>query len=233
MRYAFHVGLLILMLVGSARSGVAQLAVVRGTITDSASGNPLVGAFIAALKSQRWGRERSGANGGYVLDRIPPGVTELEFHCPSATMLGWPIEVRPIRLRAGQDTVVDIRVSATTCGEPPYAERRGTFQGSFSVGFEHSSFAPCPDTTLGVPLLRPKGGWLVGTIWVQVDSATSRRLGESWPRVRPDSRGYLDYFVRWHGTLKGPGRYGHMGVAGYLMEVDTVYSVLIRNEGSC
>ena len=233
MPYASRLWLLFFAMVCSAKSGAGQLAVVRGTITDSASGKPLAGAFIAAIKSQRWGRERSGADGRYVLDRIPPGLTELEFHCPSATMLGWPIEARPIRLRAGQDTIVNVRVPAEVCGEPPYSERRGTFRGGFSFGFEHSSFAPCPDSSLGLPFPRPKGMWFGSAIWVGIDSAASRRSQGLWPKVAPDSMGHIAYFVRWHGVLRGPGAYGHMGVAGYSMEVDSVYSVVQRNVGSC
>ena len=225
--------LLVLTMLSGAQPVFAQLAVVRGTISDSATGRSIAGAFIAAVRSERAGRERSGVDGRYVLDRIPPGVTELEFHCPSGTLLGWPVEVRPIQLRAGQDTVVNVRVSATACGEPPYSERKGVFRGRFSYGFESSSFAPCLDASLGLSQPRPTGVWFGERIWVRVDSVIASRLLEMAPNVAPDSMGNLSYFVRWQGVLKGPGTYRHMGIAGYLMEVDTVYLAVPRNERSC
>lgn len=228
----FRSCMLIAAILSSAHESAAQPATVRGTIADGASGKPLVGAFVAAINSGR-GRERSDAEGQYVLDRIPAGSIDLEFHCPSATLLGWPIEARKITLRAGQDTVVDVRVALGVCGEPPYSERRGTFRGTFSLGFEESRFVPCPDSLLGLPLPRPKAMWLGGTIWVEFDSASSGSSAAAWPNVIPDVTGSTTYFVMWHGVLKGPGTYGHMGVSDYQLEVDTVYSVLPRKSGAC
>jgi hypothetical protein len=230
---ASRIWLPLLAIAGSPQSGAGQVATVRGTITDSATGQPLSGAFVAAIRSQRYGRVRSDSAGRYVLDRIPPGATELEFHCPSATALGWPIEARVIRLRTGQDTVVNVRVSRDLCGEPPYSERRGIFRGTYSSGFEHSNFAPCPDSALGVPLPRPNGVGFWSAIWVRLDSLASQPPQGLWPTVTPDSTGHVTFFVRWRGVLRGPGVYGHLGVSAYQLVVDSVYSVRPRNQGSC
>jgi hypothetical protein len=70
-------------------------------------------------------------------------------------------------------------------------------------------------------------------IWVPLDSVMALRLRELSPNLAADSLGHRSYFVRWHGVLKGPGIYGHMGIAGYQFEVDTMYSAVPQNAGSC
>lgn len=206
---------------------------LRGTITDSVSGAPVVDARVAIWCTGCYGRYPTDSAGRYRLDRLPAGRARFEAHCPSATGLGAEITQQEVDVAAGGETVLDLQVPPGRCTEPAYSERPGIFRGYWTPGFESSVFVPCADSALGVPApLLPGKRISRPTAWAEVASGAVRRI--SWPRDAPvDSYGNATYFVTWRGVLKGPGRYGHMGVSEFSMLVDSVISVHPRGPSDC
>ena len=206
---------------------------LRGTITDSVTGAPVVEARVALWCAGCYGRHPTDSAGRYRLDRLPSGSATFEAHCPSATGLGAEITRRTVDIVVDRETVLDLRVPPGQCDEPPYSERKGVFRGYWTPGFESSAFLPCADTALGVPApLLPGKRLFPPTAWADVVPSAARRM--SWPRDAPvDSYGNPTYFVVWRGVLKGPGTYGHMGVSEFSMEVDSVIAVRARGPSDC
>lgn len=206
---------------------------VRGTIVDSVTGAPLVDAHVAIWCTGCGGRYPTDSAGHYRLDRLPAGRARFEAHCPSATGLGAEIAQQEVDVAAGGETILDLRVPPGHCAEPAYSERPGVFRGYWTPGFESSAFVPCADSALAVPApLLPGKRFFRPAAWAEVAPAAVR--GISWPRDAPvTSDGNATYFVIWRGVLKGPGKYGHMGVSEYSMVVDSVLSVQPRGPSDC
>ena len=215
------------------RAAAQPRGTVRGTITDSVTGAPVVEARVAIWCAGCYGRYPTDSSGHYRLDRLPAGRARFEAHCPSATGLGAEITQQTIDIAAGAETVLDLRVPTGHCTEPAYSERPGVFRGYWTPGFESSSFRPCADSALGVPApLLPGKRLFRPTAWAELTPDTWSRI--SWPRAAPvDSYGNVTYFVVWRGVLKGPGRYGHMGVSEFSMVVDSVISARARGPADC
>lgn len=217
-----------------ASPGTAQpRGTLRGTITDSVTGAPVVDARVAIWCAGCYGRYPTDSAGHYRLDRLPAGRATFEAHCPSATGLGAEITQQEVDVAAGGETILDLRVTPGQCAEPAYSERPGVFRGYWTPGFESSAFVPCADSALGVPApLLPGKRLFRPTAWAEVAPRAMRRI--SWPRDAPvGSDGNATYFVVWRGVLKGPGTYGHMGVSEFSMVVDSVISVLPRGPLDC
>ena len=207
-----------------------DLGRVVGTVRDSASGRPLVGAFVAA--QLMLGRARTDSRGHFALSQVTPGVQQFELNCPSRTLLGRQLLAKRVRVPAHDSAIVDLRVDSSLCDEPPYREVKGEFRGFYSTGFEHSAFSVCADTALGIPPRPARAGdddgWSEMTAWV---SFTDQGLAD-WRRFQAspaadsaeavERRGFGARYVRWHGTLTGPGSFGHMGVSDYQIIVDRV-----------
>jgi hypothetical protein len=206
---------------------------LRGSITDSVTGAPMVAARVAIWCSGCYGRYPTDSAGRYRLDRLPAGSARFEAHCPSATGLGAEITQRTIEIAAEGETVLDLRVPPGHCAEPGYSERPGIFRGYWTPGFESSAFFPCADSALGVPApLLPGKRLFPPKAWADLAPGAARRI--SWPSGAPiDSYGNGTYFVVWHGVLKGPGTYGHLRVSEFSMLVDSVIAVRVRGPSDC
>ena len=214
----------------------AQLSgTVSGTVTDSASGAPVIDARVAVLcPGCYYGRTPTDLMGRYRIGRLPAGTFPIEFHCPSHTSLGSEILESTVTVKSDEETVVDVHVPPGRCFEPAYSERTGIFRGYWTPGFESSAFVPCADTAmqLVVPLL---SGKRIFPTHAWADFSHSVQLRQIvWPKNTPvDSWGNHTYFVVWHGVLKGPGTYGHMGVSEFSMIVDSVISVKVKAPSDC
>ena len=206
-------------------------AKVFGVVRDSATASPLVGAKVAALRGQ-YGRVETDAAGRYSLDRLEWPEVELELNCPSRTLLGKRLLTRTIRLQANSSVQVDLVVDRTLCDEPPFKKVTGEFRGAYSAGFEESSFQICADSTLGLPPAHPQDiGRSSITAWVEYTPRAQNQTVK-WPTRDKLADNPLVY-VRWQGTLSGPGTYGHMGVSKYLFQVDTIVHVSPWSGGGC
>lgn len=207
---------------------------LTGTITDAATGQPVVGARVAADCAKCYGWHPTDSTGRYWLSGLPDGMVSIIAHCPSASGIGARIVEDSVVVAAGRTSTLDIRVPPNTCVEPPYSERRGIFRGFYTPGFESSGFLPCADSTLGVTAPLLPGKRLFGTTaWADFAPAV-RNQHIDWPKDAPkDAYDNETYFVVWRGVLKGPGQYGHMGVSAFSMVVDSVISVGVKKPADC
>ena len=225
--------LAVLLLVPGVTAG-QESGVVRGTIRDRATGAPVVGAKVTIRCPGCFGRRPTDSLGGYEINRVPPGIHQVELHCPSRTSLGSELARLEVEVERGATTVLTYEVAPGACYEPPYSERTGLFRGHWVAGFEESDFKPCPDSTLGIgtrllPGIRPYGS----SAWATLSPA-ARSQAIDWPDGAPrDAWGSARYFVVWRGTLKGPGMYGHLGVSQFEMLVDSIVLARIPGENDC
>jgi len=208
--------------------------VVIATVVDSLSGKPVVGARVTIWCPGCYGRWPTDSAGKYRRSGLPPGKFRLEFHCPSSTLLGAEIVHRDITVSPNAETVVGVHVPPRQCVEPSYSERTGVFRGYWTSGFEESSFIPCADSSLGVsaPLL-PGKRIFPASAWADLSSSAWPRSLKG-PRGAPvDQYGNPTLFVTWHGVLKGPGSYGHLGGSAFSMVVDRVIDIRAKGPATC
>jgi hypothetical protein len=198
--------------------------ILEGTVIDSATGRPFVGAMVVAVPGAT-ASSRTDSLGRYHLEHGGFPQTTLHLYCPTRTMLGKQLLTQLIWLPDGRTSRRNLSVDTTLCDEPEPFERRGEFAGRWLNGFEESEFTPCVDSTFTkLPLnlfderLAPLHAW--ATIG---DDAFPRSM--KWPETMMRIDKYPVYFVRWSGVLRGPGRYGHMGVSKYEIVVDRLIEI--------
>jgi TonB-linked SusC/RagA family outer membrane protein len=75
-------------------------AIIRGTVTDSATGSPVEGASISVVGSQI--RAETNSNGQYVLTEVPPGVVVVR-----ALLIGYHPAERRVTAADGAELTVD------------------------------------------------------------------------------------------------------------------------------
>ena len=102
----------------------------------------------------------------------------------------------------------------------------GVFEGHYERAFELSRFLPC-----GGAVIDPDGRR------VEVLSAWASFQGDASEQVRslPPDRGeeIVARHARFHGTLRGPGCYGHMGLALFQLEVDRIDELDPTQDPAC
>ena len=228
-RFLVFAALLWFVSAAYAQTGMA----VEGSVRDSISDQPLVGAKVSALRG-RYGRVQTDSAGRYRLADIQWPEFELELHCPSRTQLGKRLLAQRVRLGPGEARTINLRINSALCDEPAPREIYGVFRGSYSGGFEESSFAPCADSALSLPLPHPEdGGRADIDAWVRFTPKAQRQLAARWPHQSVRDQGSPLVYVRWRGTLRGPGTFGHLGASAYEMHVDTVLQVAPWISGAC
>jgi hypothetical protein len=216
------------------RACAQSTGVVTATVTDSLAAKPLVGARVTIRCPGCYGRWTTDSAGKFTRTGLPPGKFVIEFHCASATLLGAEILHQDVTISPNTETVVDVRVPPGQCNEPAYSERTGVFRGYWTTGFEENSFTPCADTSLGIsaPLL-PGKRLRLATAWADVSSSAWPQSLKEPENAPVDQSGNPRVFVTWHGVLKGPGTYGHMGVSEFSMAVDRVIDISVKGPADC
>lgn len=211
----------------------ASHGVIRGQVTDSATGAPVPDAKAAVGCAGCFGRHSTDSLGRFLIPDVPPGTHVVEFHCPSRTDLGRELTNREITVAPGAVINMHVDVPPGGCYEPAYSERRGTFRGRFTSGLESSEFEPCLDREVGlVDGLLPGKHLYTPSVWVEFPDSTYEHA--DWPDDVPlDDWGSRQYFVVWHGTLEGPGTYGHLGVSSFVFYVDSIHSVRPAGPADC
>jgi hypothetical protein len=63
--------------------------------------------------------------------------------------------------------------------------------------------------------------------------AEGAQRGLKWPEVPHDDWGNARYFVKWHGTVTGPGQYGHMGFSPFVIRIDSVFELRAAQDIDC
>lgn len=198
-------------------AGVPALATVRVQVVDSATGTPIPQAGVQA---DGWsGIARTDSAGRFRMTGVPLA-SELRVRCPTRRRpAGRVVYRQPLRLPSAADTQVVLRIRAAACAEPPIRSVRVELRGHYTSGFETSNFRPCG----GLPPEAASYDADSEAAWVEfADSVRGRAL--NWPTF-PDTVYYPTVYVRWRGTLTGPGAYGHMGAATYKFLVDEILAV--------
>jgi hypothetical protein len=171
---------------------------------------------------------RTDTSGRYEFAKLPAGKWRIAVLCESVTYFhAQRLAVIEVTLDQGADKVQDFTVNPRICREQVDTVV-GEFLGHWSVGFEESSFVPCPGT-VDVEGWSIQSGW--GGIW-----GTLRNTEASWPTPMPaaDTSGYGDrYYVRVKGMLHGPGDFGHLSVSAYQLEIDTILEVRTPSSMDC
>jgi len=215
--------LLIALPVCRSAAGQDQRPAGHGTLTgivrDSASGAPAPGLLISVGLRTKW----TDSSGRYV-HSLSPGLHRLRISCDN-----WPMTIHepeePVRIVLDSTFVLDLLVHPRVCTEPDSVDAE--FVGYYHSAFELSAFVPCPGTIERVwrPLLDTRD------VWVDISNRAWRAGRRLWPttKLTTDAR----YFVRWKGRLTGPGRYGHLGGARYLLRVDRILEVRTPGPGDC
>ena len=205
-------------------------ASITGVVRDSATGQPLLGGRVVVSPGH-------GSNapldslGRFDLTNLWTPIVLLSVYCPSRTMSGDLLLARRMEAPPGQRIDLELRIDANVCQEPPYREVTGTLRGHFTAGFEISKFSACVDTGMGV---HPGPGygreWAPMHIWADLTPKAWDQLAAWLPEEWVFDGGKVLY-VRWHGTLAGPGIYGHLGVSEYEFRADSVMTVRPGNNG--
>jgi hypothetical protein len=170
--------------------------------------------------------------GSYRLSGLPPIRLLIGVQCETINGFGKALASDSIGFH---DTIAVRRnwaVSTNGCDPRPIRRVANTFRGRFSPGFESSEFVPCkadawftPNDSLETYPFDARFAWVA---W---SAAAYQRV--KWPRAPKDRHGNPVYYVRWHGTVVGPGRYGHLGVAPFEFVVDSVLEMRPPRKGDC
>ena len=203
----------------SAPRGRARVA---GVVLDGGTGAPVIRTRICAeavpeLANGR--RVRCSAPdtlGHYVLDSLAAGTQTVTYWCSGRRASAGKVLARDTLVIAdGQQLRRDVRADAGGCDMRAFTVREAVFEGRYTSGFESSAFLSCGDSVAA---------------WVTFSPA-SGRARPKWPK--PNDKYNPGYFVRWHGTLRGPWSYGHLGGSAYELVVDSILSVRLPGRSDC
>lgn len=216
---------------------LARTGVISGTVRDSASGlavrRTTVCAYIYHTPSAVEDRCSSvDTLGAYRLDSIPVAGVRVSVQC--ATIVGFGKELARDSITFDDTAHVQRSWSVSTVGCDHRPVRRVTrvFRGYYTSGFESSEFVPCaadawfiPGDSLDSYRMDARRAWATWRPGVANEV--------KWPEVPLDDDSYPRYFVRWRGTVVGPGHYGHLGGSPFEFLVDTVLEVRAPGPHDC
>ena len=218
-------GLLLGSCVSAAQRGATRAAVISGVVLDSASGRPIIGALVNALPG-RTGPAHTDSTGHFRLDDITWDEVDFDVYCSSQARQGKLLVARHMATPAGTRKTLRLLVDGRRCIAPLVHSVVGTFRGHYRTGFEESGFRMCADSASANRARRGEsGGFSDDGIWVRFSPDAARRPFPE-PAAPGEGRGAIrQRYVRWTGTLTGPGRYGQMGSSAYEIVVDSVLFV--------
>ena len=214
-----------------------RTAAMFGMVRDSASGDPIhkawVCAFIpAGLSSIESRCARVDTVGAYRLDSLPAVGMRVSVSCETIRGMGQGLAYDSVVFADSASLRRDWTVPTAGCDRRPVRRMAGVFRGHYTPGFESSEFVPCaadgwfiPGDSLDLYPFSARRAW---TTW---PPGVGRGL--KWPDARRDRYGNSRYYVRWRGTVVGPGRYGHLGVSAFEFVVDTVLELRAPRQRDC
>ena len=168
---------------------------------------------------------------GFVRFRdVEPGRRTLQLTCPvSRRIRGREILRETVDVTPTTDTIVAVMIPAGECVEPPDETVRATFVGHYTEGFEAGTFRPCK--AFAAPLTSAYETRDATALIVFDNDAVARAVA-AWP-TDPLHELHPTYFVRWTGTLTGPGSYGHLGTSEYMLRVEHVLEARVATPRDC
>jgi hypothetical protein len=213
-------------------------AVLDGVVRDSGSGQPMHKSWVCVnvqLSQSSFANRcgRTDSTGAYRADSIPSGRRQVWVACETVRGLGGK-QLASDGMAFDESTSVQRDWAVSSVGCDPRRIRRvtGFFRGHYTPGFESSEFIPCP-----------ADGWFIPgdsldrypydnrRAWTEWAPGFNQRL--RWPRVPRDRHGNSRFYVRWRGTVVGPGRYGHLGVSAFEIRVDSVMELRAPSKRDC
>lgn len=199
---------------------------IWGTVRDTRTGRPVV---YAAIGVERGGMSGTDSLGHFLIGGFPPGKRKIIVRCRVARQwLGKVATTVTIQAPPAMKDTFDIPVDMRQCEDVPIDTVRVRTRGVLSEGFEDGFFTPCK------PFNQIKlGGYrdFSGLASLDFTKSAIASLG-GWPKVKPE-RGYYKTFLDVEGDLIGPGSYGHMGGAIYLLKVTHVVSAKAASKRAC
>jgi hypothetical protein len=189
----------------------APFATWDGRMTDSISQRPIIKGiaclYSKAIPAPRCGR--TDTTGHFRIDSIPAGAFGLWVSCEMVLKFRWNhLLSAPVNIDTAEHRIKDIRTSAVGCDQRPLTTRTGEFIGYYVSGWEASDFRWSRDTT----------------IWIWVEGGAGRPTTHASLKASglPQGASEKCIYVRWYGTLVGPGYYGQLGGASHRLTVDSV-----------
>lgn len=210
---------------------------IVGTLRDSATGRPLErgSACVWLTASPHAPSMRcvpaDSVTGVFRLAGLQPGEYTLRLQCVSLTLPGSVLDHVSVEITRAEPIRREFSVSTATCDKRPRRVITGAFRGHYRVGFEESRFTPCPADRWGIPSDSVGTGRAPhSAAWVRWRTPGRR---PAWPAAERGPQGTRRYYVRFSGTVAGPGRYGHFGISPFLMTVDSILEARTPAPNDC
>lgn len=127
----------------------------------------------------------------------------------------------------GDRADVLLTVDVSQCHEPPVRRQRLRMMGIYNTGFEVSSFLPCTGMPAEADYYEESGFY-----WADMPTSLHKTILSRGSTLYGNGSTRTLY-VEWLGTATGPGQYGHMGMALYQLDVDTLYKVSSQIPATC
>lgn len=211
---------------------------VREIVADSTGREFSVCSIYEVVKGSRSYAQncaRSIDSTHFRFDSLPARVLTVSVSC--AQQRAFSVEVASLKLdltSAVSDTSIMV-TSRKGCDPRKLRREVGNFSGLYTPEFESSAFVPCrTGNWLRPGDVDPKFDFM-SRAWLYFTNAGDRSAGRlKWPSGPPiDSYGTRTFFLQVHGTMTGPGHYGHMGVSGFQLDVDSVITVSLPSAVKC
>ena len=221
-----HVTLLVFVI--SIPLAAQERGSVRGTVTDAASGKPVLRTGVSLGVEYYTSGDSLGR---FAFDSVAPGRYRLRVHCTPRIStahehLLWEDD---LKIAADGSRLLNLRVDAGDCDQRPFVAVEGEFRGFFEGGFEYRRFLPCPGPIGGIPPSLSDVEDPGTVIWANF---APQNMSELWPEGE-ELQGFTRWYIRWHGTIRGPDRYGHLGGSPYEARIDTVFLMRRPAAGDC
>jgi len=200
---------------------------IHGTVRDVSTGTPVA---RVPIRVDRGGVGFSDSLGHFWLWGFAPGKRKISVQCPTRrSFLGGRVATSfTIEAPPRMNDTFDIRIDMQTCKDPDVITVKVRTRGVWSIGFEDGFFTPCASFTQ-IPLGAYRD-------WSHQAYLTFSGPGidppGGWPDIKPID-GYEKIFLDVEGDLIGPGSYGHLGIATYLLKVTRVVSARVASKSSC
>jgi hypothetical protein len=211
-------------------------AAIAGVILDASSGKPPQKTEICAM--MRTGETWVAAPcvtpdslGQYRLDNLLLTTVQVWITCETVRNYSKTLAKEMFSVSKSEVINRDWRVSMDGCDFRPIRRVTRIFTGFYQAGLETSEFIPCPVDFWALPSDSLAPNYNSQRAWVSW--AKGAGLGKAWPSAPRDSWGNPQYYVRWHGTLEGPGQYGHFGMSPFSFRVDSVLELRAPHRGDC
>ncbi|MEO7823178.1 MAG: carboxypeptidase-like regulatory domain-containing protein [Gemmatimonadaceae bacterium] len=207
-------------------SARAVAATFSGTLRDVRSGRPVQRAPL------RIGRRNVGGSdslGRFSFSGVAPGKKEISVYCPVRRQwFGKVATTVAVHARPAAKHTLDIQIDMQRCADVPVDTAKVRTKGVWSIGFEDGFFTPCEKFSQ-IEL----GGYTdwSGYAYVVFAERDIRPPG-GWPEIK-EKDGYKKIFIVAEGELIGPGSYGHLGIATYLLRVSRITSAEAPSKRSC